>query len=64
MWKKSVYIMNLTTASSNYDIEKNNDLPVCLTVTDSHPGQGGDPKGVQVTALCLYPALSLASLSL
>lgn len=46
IWKRLVYIMNLTTACSNYDIEKNNDVPACLTVTDSHPEEGGDPKGV------------------
>lgn len=49
--------MNLTTASSNYDIEKNNDLPACLAVTDSHPEESGDPKGVQVTVLCLCSVL-------
>lgn len=64
IWKRLVYIMNLTIASSNYDIEKNNDVPACLTVTDSHPEEGGDPKDVQVTAPCLYPVLSLAPLSL
>lgn len=63
MWRKTVYIMNLTTSSSNYHIEKNN-LPACLTVTDSHPEGGGDPKGGQVTVLCLHPVLSLAPLSL
>lgn len=46
IWKRLVYIMNLTTACSNYVIEKNNDVPACLTVTDSHPEEGGDPKGV------------------
>lgn len=56
--------MNLTAASSNYDIEKKNYLPACLIVTDSHPEEGADPKGVQVTVLYLHPVLPLAPLSL
>lgn len=63
-WKKTVYIINLLTVSSSYDIEKNNDLLACPTVIDSHPEEGGDPKGVQVTVLRLYLVLSLVPLSL